>query len=139
MFELFQIAEEAGIIIEYCHLPLNESISVQDKDGDFILMDYSLIETGAKERVHLAHEIGHSIKGAFYSPYVSLDIRQKHENRADKWAIYHTISVDELDEAVAEGYTEIWDLAEHFNVTEDFMRKAICWYTYGNLDTELCF
>ena len=25
----------------------------------------------------------------------------------------------------------MWDLAEHFGVTEDFMRKVVCWYTYG--------
>ena len=30
-------------------------------------------------------------------------------------------------------------IAEYFGVTEDFMRKAVCWYTYGNLATELYF
>ena len=43
---------------------------------------------------------------------------------------------EELDNAVADGYTDIWSLAEHFNVTPDFMRKAVCWYTYGNLDVD---
>lgn len=31
----------------------------------------------------------------------------------------------------------MWDLAEHFGVTEDFMRKVVCWYMYGNLDVDL--
>ena len=26
-----------------------------------------------------------------------------------------------------------------FGVTEEFMRKAVCWYTHGNLATELYF
>ena len=30
-------------------------------------------------------------------------------------------------------------LAEYFGVTEDFRRKAVCWYTYGNLAAELYF
>ena len=49
------------------------------------------------------------------------------------------ISEDDLDEAVADGYTDIYSLAEHFGVPEDFMRKAVCWYTHGNLATELYF
>ena len=39
----------------------------------------------------------------------------------------------------SDGHTEMWDLADYFHVTEDFMRKAVCWYTYGNLATELYF
>ena len=66
-------------------------------------------------------------------------MRSKHENRADKWAVNKLIPVDELDQAVEDGHTELWDLADHFGVTEEFMRKAVCWYTYGNLATELYF
>ncbi len=133
MNELLKIAEVAGITVEYCDLPLNESITVQDNEGDFILMDYSLWGQGAIERVHLAHEIGHSITGSFYNPYAAMDIRAKHEHRADKWAIEHIISAEDLDQAIADGYTTIWSLGKYFNVTVDFMRKVVCWYTHGNL------
>ena len=77
--------------------------------------------------------------GSFYNEAATCDIRRKHENRADKWEIYELVPVSELDEAIAKGYTEIWDLAEYFGVTEDFMRKAVCWYTHGNLDIDLYF
>lgn len=132
-------AEKAGITIEYCNIPLNESLSVQDDDGDFVLMDYSLIGAGARERVHLGHELGHSLEGAFYNPYATLDVRQKYEHRADKWAIKELVPIDRLDDAIAEGYTDIWSLAERFDVTEEFMKKAVCWYVHGNLATELYF
>ena len=46
------------------------------------------------------------------------------------------MSADELDEAVAEGHIELWDLAEYFGVTEELMRKAVCWYTYGSLNAD---
>ena len=65
----------------------------------------------------LAHELGHCETGSFYNRYAKLDLRQKHENRADKWAIQHLIPVEELDEAVADGYTDLPSLAEHFCVT----------------------
>lgn len=44
-----------------------------------------------------------------------------------------------MDDAIAVGHTEMWDLAEYFGVSEDFMRKTVCWYTYGNLSSDLYF
>ena len=85
----------------------------------------------AKETVALGHELGHCVTGSFYNRYAARDVMQKHEHRADKWAIEQIVPVDELDEAVAEGHTELWDLAEQFGVTEAFMKKAVCWYTLG--------
>ena len=67
------------------------------------------------------------------------DLVEKHEYKADKWAVERALTADELDEAVAAGHTEMWDLADYFGLTEDLMRKAVCWYTYGNLATELYF
>lgn len=139
MNKLFGFAEESNIVIEYCRLLKNGSMSIQGDDGDFVLMDYSLIESGANEKVHLAHELGHCATGSFYNPYTTLNNRKKHENKADKWAIEQLISAEALDAAVADGHTEIYDLAEYFGVTEDFMRKAVCWYTKGNLAVELYF
>ena len=93
----------------------------------------------AVEKVHLAHELGHCMTGSFYSRHTAVDSRQRHENRADKWAVNHLIPVDQLDDAIAAGYTEIWELAEHFGVTEDLAKKAVCYYVHGNLATELYF
>ena len=47
--------------------------------------------------------------------------------------------MEDLDEAVAEGCTEVWELAERFGVTEDFVKKVVCLYVHGNLAAELYF
>lgn len=91
------------------------------------------------KKMKLGHELGYSVTGSFYNEYATCDVRRKHENRADKWAINEFVSEQELDEAIADGHTEMWDLADYFHVTEDFMKKAVCWYTHGNLATELYF
>ena len=49
------------------------------------------------------------------------------------------IPVDALDDAVADCCTEVWELAERFQVTEEFVRKAVCWYVHGNMAAELYF
>ena len=48
-------------------------------------------------------------------------------------------ALEQLDEAIALGYTELWQLADFFGVTESFMRKAVCLYVHGNLASELYF
>lgn len=137
---LYRVAEKKNIPVIRFPLPENGSLCVQDDSGRcFIGMDETTIGTEADERVHLAHELGHCVTGSFYNRWAACDVRRKHENRADKWAIRRLIPKGELTEAVSRGYTEPWELAELFNVTEGFIKKAMCLYTHGNLATELYF
>ena len=128
--------------IEVLDYPMEQtgSMSVMLEGGEcYIGMDSRVKDGGVKERVHLSHELGHCVTGSFYNRYTRFDLRQRHENRADKWAIRELIPVEALDEAVAEGCCQLSDLAERFGVTEEFMKKAICLYVHGNLATELYF
>lgn len=140
LIDLYDYAEANGIDVDWFPMCMADSLSVELPDGSCcIAIDPWKIETVAKETVALGHELGHCSTGSFYNRYAKRDVVQKHENRADKWAIRELIPKEELDRAVEDGRTELWELAEYFGVTEDFMRKAICWYTHGNLATELYF
>ena len=104
-----------------------------------IFLDKGRLRTAPEEKSALLHESGHYATGTTHEASSPFDLIEKHEYKADKWAVQRALSADELDEAVAAGHIELWDLAEYFGVTEDFMRKAVCWYTYGTLATELYF
>ncbi len=91
----------------------------------YVGIDPMQLETQAEERVHLAHELGHCITGSFYNMYSGSDIRKRHEIRADRCAAALLVPVEELKSQFRKGITEIWNLAEYFDVTEDFIRKAI--------------
>lgn len=131
--ELYEIAEKSGTEIICCDLPQTHSASVKTSSGRcFIGIDPFEIETTAEERVHLAHEIGHCETLAFYNAYSPLEIRERYEARADRWAVSKLVPVGELSEALKRGISEIWALAELFDVTEDFMRKAINIYCLRN-------
>ena len=137
---LYTLAEQANIEVLTFPMGANGSMSVMtDAGACYIGMDESVLDGSTQERVHLIHELGHCITGSFYNRYAAIDHRQRHENRADKWAIQRLIPPDKLDEAIAEGCTEIWELAEQFGVTEAFMRKAVCYYVHGNVAAELYF
>lgn len=137
---LYDFAEQQNIEVVCFPLAETGSMSLMLDSGDcFIGMDKSVRDGGVQERVHLGHELGHCATGSFYNIHAAVDCRQRHENRADKWAIRKLIPVDDLDDAVAGGCTEVWELAERFQVTEEFIRKAVCYYVHGNLAAELYF
>ena len=138
--ELYDLAQQQNIPVLRYPLPENGSMSLMLPDGSCCIgMDDSVCDLGPEERVHLSHELGHCLTGSFYNIHAAIDHRQRHENRADKWAIRTLISVEALDEAIAQGHTDLWDLADHFGVTESFLKKAICLHVHGNLATELYF
>ena len=137
---LYALAQQQNIEVLSFPMEQNGSMSVMTDEGAcYIGMDDRVRAGAVQERVHLAHELGHCVTGSFYNIYAAVDNRRRHENRADKWAVKKLIPVEALDDAVAEGCTELWALAERFGVTESFMRKAVCYYVHGNLATELYF
>ncbi|HIT36783.1 MAG TPA: ImmA/IrrE family metallo-endopeptidase [Candidatus Faecousia intestinavium] len=137
---LYDLARQQNIEVLTHPLPQTGSLSVMLEGGRcFVGLDRSVCDGATQERVHLSHELGHCVTGSFYNIYAAVECRQRHENRADKWAISTLIPVEDLDEAVAQGCTEIWELAERFQVTEEFMRKTVCYYVHGNLAAELYF
>ena len=54
-------------------------------------------------------------------------------------SIEEMIGEEALNEAVSAGNTEVWQLADYFNVSEEMMKKAICLYKFGNLDVDRYF
>lgn len=137
---LYELAKQQNIEVIQFPMKENGSMSVMLEDGScFIGIDQTVRDSGIQERTHLGHELGHCVTGSFYNRYATIDHRQRHENRADKWAIRHLIPVEDLDEAVADGCSDLWELAERFGVTEQFMKKAVCYYVHGNVATELYF
>ena len=137
---LYDLAEQENIEVIRFPMAINSSMSIMDDSGAcYIGMDDTVRDGGTQERVHLVHELGHCVTGSFYNRYAAVDSRQRHENRADKWAVKKLIPVEALDDAIAEGCTEVWELAERFGVTEEFVRKAVCYHVHGNLAAELYF
>ena len=137
---LYDFAKQQNIEVLQFPMKENGSMSIMADNGScYIGIDESVCDGSVQELVHLGHELGHCATGSFYSIHTAIDSRQRHENKADKWAVKKLIPVRALDAAVANDCTEIWELAEHFGVTEEFMKKAVCYYVHGNLATELYF
>ena len=132
---LYQFADRNGIDVDWLPMRKASSLSVQLPDGSTaIAIDMMSVGSTASHKCGLGHELGHCMTGSFYNRNTPYDIVARHEKRADKWAIRRLVPLTELKAAILAGYTQVWELAEQFDVTEDFMRKAICLYKNGNLD-----
>ncbi len=134
MLELYEAAEELGVEIYTGNIPNCVSFSIPG----YVALDYRLIEDGREERCAAAHELGHNARSAFYLRDDPLYIKQRCENKANRWAIKKLIPEDEFTKALQLGLTEVWEIADYFNVTEEYAYMAMWFYKYGNLSLPKC-
>ena len=130
--DLYALAEADSIKVDCFSLDNCQSISIQDSNGNcYIGIDPMKLESSKEEKVKLAHELGHCVTGAFYNRYSSCDIRGKHEQTANRWAVKKLIPKAELVRLLKKGFARC-ELAESFEVTEDFINLAIrMYFEYG--------
>lgn len=124
--DLYGIAEKSGHVVVCERLNESPSLSLQTNKRCYIAIDARM--DPVHEREALAHELGHCEYGGFYNRYSKYDIRAKAERRADKWAFAKLVPYGQLMQAVRHGVTEVWDLAELFDVSCEFMQRAIAYY-----------
>ena len=123
LLQLYKIALDNDILVDNFNTKEIESFSMPN----IVVLNEEKLHTNKNIKVHLAHELGHCQTGSFYN-INTLETRERMEHRANKWAIKNLIPFSALINALKSGITERWELAEHFDVTEDFINKAINLY-----------
>ena len=120
LLELYDIAAENGVDVDHLKLKTMKAFSVPGN----IVIDLSQLPTLAELKVCLSHELGHELRSAFYNIRNTLETRERQEERANRWAVENLIPVEDLKAAVESGCKTTYELAEYFDVTEDFIREA---------------
>lgn len=128
LLALYNALQENGILVFEYSQKDSKAVTIRNAFGYGIFLDIGHMETAAEELSVLAHEYGHCATGATHALSSPLDLIDQHEYKADKWAAHYLIPPDKLRQAVEEGYTEPWELAERLNVTEDFLRRTVYIY-----------
>lgn len=129
LIDLYDTAYLNDIAVVSFSMNQAEALSVMDDEGNcYIALDSKKLKSETDEIVKLAHDLGHCITGAFYNRYSKLDSISQKEYRANKWAVHKIIPFHKLQEAFDQGIIEKWELAEYFEVTEDFIETALLVY-----------
>ena len=92
------------------------------------MLDTSRVKTIAQIKTALIHETGHCATGCTHHLDSSLDLIGQHEYKANRWAVERFLPFDELQQAMKDGYTEPWQLAEYFDISEQAVRWALYYY-----------
>ncbi len=124
--ELSDIIEQNGTILAFTPLKHSKlaAFSCRLKDERCaIAVDEKKLETNANVKTALLHEFAHCITGTFYNEYTSPQMRQKLEYRADKHVAENDIKKSDIIRASRSGITEIWEFAEYFNITVEYMKR----------------
>jgi Domain of unknown function (DUF955). len=142
MERLIEVATREGLQIkEFTPLPESYLGLYYCEDGYLPVAFLSEKIYGQRklERVVLAEEIGHHLTTFDHTiPYYFESYKQKlklskSEYKALRKGSQLLIYPEEILEAVAHGIEEVWELAEHFNVTDDFMAFRLkAWQVSGN-------
>ena len=126
--ELYMLANEKNIKVMDFSLPQNTAVTVSLGDGCFVGVDPEVFFSKRKEKVVLAHELGHIETGSLYSVDANNAERIKKETKKKKWTVETLIPLEKLKTAIEDGHGDVGALAEYFEVTEEFMLKALLYY-----------
>ena len=126
---MMKIAKENDILIVDMHMNGKEGAMSQSIDGMCIVaIDPHKIASAADRKEKTAHELGHCMTGSFYDENCPVVPRGRCERRAVVWSVRNTVSKRAIMNALHSGLTEVWQLAEHFEVTEHVMIDALVYY-----------
>ncbi len=130
ILELYQLAEEQGHDVYWYTDENLSAVSVKNSADNScaIAINPFKLESSVDEKYKLAHELGHCETGSFYTRCSPCDLKEKHELRAERWAMKTLLPQDELFAAIR-NQNHRWEIAEMFGVPEELVQKAIDYYT----------
>lgn len=118
---LLEFAKENHIKIELFPMRTVKACSIPHS----IALNPNKIKTNQELKECLAHELGHQATGSFYKLNSKFETRARMEERSTRWAVQMLIPAEDLKKAFQKGYTQAWELAEYFDVTESFIKDTV--------------
>lgn len=125
---IYNEIEEQGVTLFTQDIGFADAATIEMNGHYGIFLDLSCFDSISKYKAMLAHELGHCATGCTHKVSSPLDLIEKHEYKANRWAIERYIPFDELCAAIKQGYAERWKLAEYFDLPEPFIQKSLDYY-----------
>lgn len=132
MFELSHFYDHCKLnniaVIPFNGMPA-EGVTMRINSRYGIFLDFSQIHSTRLLKGICCHELGHASTGALHkvcSPYETVE---RSEYRANRWMAEHFLNEEDFREAFAAGYTELWQLAEYFDLPEQDIKNALSYWT----------
>ena len=138
MFELAQFygycRQNQVDVIPYMGCP-QPGATVRDQGFYAVFLDFSKIRSARLLRGVCYHELGHVATGALHKVDSPYELVERSEYRANRWSAQHYMTAEDFQDAFAAGCTELWQLAEYFDMPEEDVQAALTyWRDRKNVD-----
>ncbi len=132
MFELsdfYDYCKENDVdVIPYAGCP-QPAATIRDRGFYAVFLDFTKIQSTRLLRGICCHEMGHVATGALHKVDSPFELAARSEYRANRWSAQHYMTQDRFREAFCAGYTELWQLAEYFDLPEADIQNALTYWT----------
>lgn len=128
MADVYSAIEETGANVVVWNHPLLDALTLEMNGIYDIFINPDKNNTIANFQTKLIHEWGHCSTGATHHVNSPFELIEQNEYRANKAAFERFLPWAEIKKAVSAGLTEYWELADYFNLNEDFIRQAVHYY-----------
>lgn len=115
-------------IIPYLGIP-QPGATIRDGSYYAVFLDFSKIMTTRLLKGVCCHELGHLATGALHrvdSPY---ELVERSEYRANRYMAQNFLTKEAFLDAFHAGYTELWQLAEYFDLPEQDIKNALTYWS----------
>ena len=132
MFELsdfYSYCKENNItVLPFDNAPC-KGTTMRDADLYAIFLGFTKISSTRQLKGVCCHELGHVATGALHKIESPFETVERSEYRANRWSAETFLTVEDFKEAFADGYTELWQLSEYFDLPEEDIKKALAYWS----------
>ena len=114
-------------VIPYAGCP-QSGATVRDAGFYAVFLDFTKIHSTRLLRGVCCHELGHVATGALHKVDSPYELVERSEYRAARWVAENYLTEDAFRNAFAAGCTELWQLAEYFDLPEDRIQDALTYW-----------
>ena len=132
MFELsdfYNYCDKNDVVVipfDRCPQP---AATLRDQDFYAVFLDFSKIRSTRLLRGVCYHELGHVATGALHKVDSPYEMVERSEHRAIRWAAENFLTEEAFQEAFRTGCTELWQLADYFDLPEADIQSALSYWT----------
>ena len=131
MFEIsdfYQYCKTHDIdVIPYDGCP-QPGATVRDNGYYAVFLDFTQIRSTRLLRGVCFHELGHVATGALHKVDSPYELVERSEYRATRWATENYLTEEAFRTAFQEGYTELWQLSDYFDLPEACIASALTYW-----------
>ena len=132
MFELkhfYDYCKENRVdVIPYFGMP-QPGATLRDGSYYAVFLDFSKILTTRLLKGVCCHALGHIATGALHKVDSPYELVERSEYRANRYMAQAFLTEDAFREAFSAGYTELWQLAEYFDLPEQDIKNALTYWS----------